>query len=346
MLRFGKSVLDIIEIKKNYFTDNDRLRDEQLCINQLYAAQPQRRLCKLCAVFLKNSFDFVSHGVEYLFCSNCGHLNGRYEDTEQFCRAVYAEDDGRNYAKTYHSADRDAYFKRVKQIYAPKADFLWAAIDEQGYDPRAFKYVELGAGSGYFVAALRGKGVNAVGYEVSRSQVELAAQMLEGPFVTHHEMNELNKLIDELDADVVTMIGVLEHVQRPRDVLDRLKRNPKIKYLYYAVPMFSPSVFVEMAFPKVMPRHLIAGHTHLFTEQSLRWMEREWQMARVAEWWFGTDVMDLFRSIAVTLEKSESMSGAVDHWRETLMPVLDDLQMVFDRRKMSSEIHALSKLMV
>jgi len=342
LIRFGKSAQDVLGFKKDFFDSNDKLRADLLRINQLYAAQPRRSRCKLCDKTLPDKVKFEKHGVGYLFCARCGHLNGAHEDTPEFCAAIYSDDDGRGYAKTYHSGDRDAYFKRVEQIYVPKAKFLIDALREDGADPEKARYADLGAGSGYFVAALKASGLQHVtGYEVSAAQVDLAAHMLAGRFVEQHELDALEGLVQGLQSDVVSMIGVLEHVRHPRNILMKLKANLNVKYLYISVPLFSISPFLEMAFPEVMPRHLVAAHTHLFTDSSLGWMAEEYGMTRIAEWWFGADIMDLFRSVAVTLDKSPTAREMNGLWHDTFAPLLDELQLVIDKRKQSSEVHAL-----
>ena len=342
MIRFGKSAQDILGFKKDFFESNDRIRDDLLRINKLYAKQPRRFLCKLCTHKLPATPKFKAHEVEYLVCSRCGHLNGAYEDTAEFCNAVYAEESGSKYARTYHSDDRDAYFQRIEQIYTPKAKFMIDALREQGMNPKELSYADLGAGSGYFVGALRGSDLDRViGYEVSQAQVDLASHMLAGRFVEQHALDDLDAIIQGLKCEVVSMVGVLEHVRHPREVLARLSENKNVKFLYISVPLFSTSVFIEMVFPMVMPRHLAAAHTHLFTESSLNWMAGEFKMHRVAEWWFGTDIMDLFRSMTVMLQKSPQTREVAAEWQALFAPLLDDLQIVLDKRKLSSEVHAL-----
>ncbi len=56
--------------------------------------------------------------------------------------------------------------------------------------------------------------------------------------------------------------------------------------------MFSPSVYFEMVFPTVFHRDLACGHTHLYIDSSLDWTCREFGFERLAEWWFGTDIVD------------------------------------------------------
>jgi hypothetical protein len=56
---------------------------------------------------------------------DCGHLNGLYEDTDAFCRAVYLDE---SYAAYYGSADVERYRYRTDAIYRPRVDFLAEAL--------------------------------------------------------------------------------------------------------------------------------------------------------------------------------------------------------------------------
>src|SRR5205085_8450005 len=121
-------------------------------------------------------------------------------------------------------------------------------------------------------------------------------------------MAEILTLAGRLEQNVVSMIGVLEHLQQPRDFLAALRDNANVRYLFLALPLHSPTTFIELVFPNVMQRQLSGDHTHLYTESSIDHLCAEFGMRRVAEWWFGTDMMDLYRALAVTL-KNESVDA-------------------------------------
>jgi hypothetical protein len=284
--------------------------------------------------------DFHKQGIGYAMCPQCGHLNGIYEDTAEYCAALYARHGGAGYAKTYTPGTEAEYAARVRQVYVPKAEFLLDVLRTPGEEAANLRYADLGAGSGYFMAALRTCGVERVtGFEVSRCQVETANRMLGGPFVVRHDMDALQGIVQGLDAEVVSMIGVLEHLRRPRETLAALCANRAVKYLFLSVPLFSPCVFLEMVFPDVMQRHLAGGHTHLFTESSLDWTFREHGLQILGEWWFGVDAMDWLRSVEIRLERDEATARMAGRWRELMTPAMDGLQEQLDRRRMSSEVH-------
>lgn len=341
MIRFGKSAGPLLSHKQTFFAANDDLLAEGRRIGAIYADQPQRAACKCCEGALDGT-RFTKQDIEYVICARCGHLNGAHEDSDAFCSAVYTEGGGAAYASAYSAADRDAYGARVRDIYRPKADFLRDGLAGCGEDPAALAYADLGAGSGYFVAAMRDLGLGrATGYEVSEVQVALAVTMIAPGAVVRHDLADAVLLAGRIKADVAAMIGVLEHLQRPRETLAAFRDNARVRYLFISVPLFSPSVMVEAVFPQVFQRQLSAGHTHLYTEQSIDWTCREFGLERVAEWWFGTDMVDLYRAVTVELERREETRALSAYWGEMFAPALDDAQIALDRRRTASEVHML-----
>ena len=113
-----------------------------------------------------------------------------------------------------------------------------------------------------------------------------------------------------------------------------------------SVPTFSLSVYLEMVFPMIMPRQLSGAHTHLYTKESLAWMEKEFGMKSISTWWFGTDIVDMYRSFSVSLANNPDCQEMVSSWQRLFEPLIDDLQLVIDKERLSSEVHALYKLEV
>jgi hypothetical protein len=341
VLRHGKPSGPLLQQKASFFHENESLQAnvERPC--ELYARQPLRVACKNCAQPLRGR-SFTKLSVRYILCSRCGHLNGAHADTDEFCRFVYTDDSGKTYAKTYSVADEDAYFARVKAIYTPKAQFLREVLQEAGEHPEQLCFADLGAGSGYFVAGLMGAGMNhVVGYEVGEAQLRLARSMVKGGEFRQHTLGNIASVAEETEAEVVSMIGVLEHLQDPRGLLAALQRNQRVKYLYISVPMFSTTVYFEAVFPKVFHRQLGAGHTHLYTESSLAWIRQEFGLEAIGEWWFGTDMVDLLRDVQVSLAANLATAELVDAWREALVPLVDAMQLQIDLQRKSSEVHVV-----
>ena len=339
VLRYGKPSGPLLEQKASFFRENDNLQSNRARICALYTEQPKRERCINCNAPLRG-LAFEKLKVEYVGCANCGHLNGAHEETDTFCAAVYTDERGASYAREYSSKDQEAYDRRVSAIYQPKAQFLTEVLQTRGEDVTKLAYADFGSGSGYFVAALLNAGVsNVTGYEVSEHQLALARQMTPRGHFVHHALSDVTQIARTVQAQVVSMIGVLEHLQRPQEMLQSICSNPQIRYVYISVPMFSFSVYLEAASPEVFHRQLGAGHTHLYTESSLNWMCKAFGFERVGEWWFGTDIVDLLRHIGIKLGKNPGTEELVGHWYSTFSESIDALQLQLDRRRQSSEVH-------
>ncbi len=155
-------------------------------------------------------------------------------------------------------------------------------LKAENENPKMMSYLDLGAGSGYMLGALDKCGANnLIGYEVSDAQVEFGNHMLGKTLLHKNEPNYLREIISNTKNEVVCMIGVLEHLSNPREILKLISTNPAIHYLYFSVPMFSITVFFELMFPSIMPRHLTGGHTHLYTNSSLEYLFKEFDFTPI-----------------------------------------------------------------
>jgi len=203
----------------------------------------------------------------------------------------YSEKNGSdNYkAKTFYLY-KD-YNERVKKIYLPKVTFLKEVIKTK------INVLDIGAGGGCFLKALEIKNIDGTGYEPSKYLVNLGNKKIKKNKLINLSLNEsYKKVLDSNDANVLSMIGVLEHLNKPNYIL-RLFKKSKIKYLYISVPILSLSVLLENVFNNVFPRRLSGGHTHLYTKKSLDFLAKQNKLKIIGEWWFDTDFGDLYRPL-------------------------------------------------
>lgn len=337
--RHGKAAAGILGVGQTFFADNAGALRNAEAHAALYTAQPPRTACKLCEAPLPAGPDFVKSGVPYASCCRCGHLNGLHEDTPAFCEAVYLDP---AYGDYYASRDADAYAFRTRTIYAPKVEFLREALEGQGEALADLKVLDVGAGAGYFIDALGQAGVaQARGIELSPEMAGYGNAMLGAPRIERVGFAGTPDALRRTDADLVAMIGVLEHLRDPRGVLRLLRDETAVRHLFLVLPLFSFCVFLEMAFPASYPRHLVSDHTHLFTPQSIAHMEHEFGLARRAEWWFGSDLLDLYRHVRVTLQGNAGCSRMVEPWDGLMRSLIDPLQAQLDTRHLCSEVHLL-----
>ena len=343
MQKHGKSSNHLFNIKKSFFQNNDELLKQSIEYSKKYKEQPVRLTCKNCNEKLSEII-FTKFEIDYFLCQNCGHISGGHEDTVDFCNSIYANDKGADYAKRYNHDDLKSYQNSVNTIYLPKAQFLIDALNEEEKSVESLSFLDIGAGSGYFLSALNKLGLDDIsGFEVSETQVQFANKMNNSQFVKLCNLHDIKNIISNTKHNVISLIGVLEHLHNPIEILHAIRKNPNIKYLFISVPMFSPTIFFELSFPNIMSRHLGEGHTHLYTENSLDWICKEYGFTKISEWWFGLDMMDLFRSIDITLSKKFSKTSQ-ETWNKIFSPLIDGLQLEIDKHHLSSECHMIFKV--
>ena len=334
LVKFSKASSAVIKNKRSFFEENEKHLRYVRAVNRLYVKQPPRTTCKTCSAKLLPRDDILVQGVGYVICDICGHFNGRHEDTAEFAHEVYAADSGENYAVNY----KKNFTSRVSDIYIPKAEFLRSVLKEQGLD--VFNVTDVGCGGGHFVAACEALGIFCTGYDTNQELIELGSSMLNSNKVVASDLEDVNLLIASVRTEVLSLIGVLEHLMEPRRALESFVKSDA-SYLYLQVPLFSLSVLLESAHPNVFPRQLNAGHTHLYTESSLNHLKSEFGLESVGEWWFGTDMVDLFRHLSVL---SKVSGGNKDQVLSTMMGNhIDALQSVLDEKKLCSGVNLLLK---
>ena len=356
--KYGKSFGDLNSLKQNFFNNNDGMLKMADGMADIINAQPVRKVCKICGEPIvrrnntaTNENDSMpghggcvvkSHNIDYIVCGKCGHLNSANEDTDDFASKVYVEDD---YSKNYSMSDKESYERRMNMIYVPKAQFLIDCLKKDGIAAEDIRDLDIGAGCGYFVAALRKFGISSNGIEVSATEVEHGNAMIgdgKQEYLKHIGLTDSMEHIRNTDANVISAIGVLEHLIHLRDNLDAVRDNKNIKYLYASVPMFSFSCAFETAFQDCYNRHMGGTHTHLFTNESIMTMADSIGFEVAYEWRFGSDINDLYRFISVSMRKNGNEEFA-DLFAEKFTPLMDRLQLVLDESEFSSELHFILK---
>jgi SAM-dependent methyltransferase len=337
--KYSKSSNFYKNFKGQFFDNNDQLLEAANQQNEFYAGQPKRNSCKLCGQLIPKRTDFISHGVDYVFCGFCGHLNGVFDDTKKYAEKIYISDSGSDYAKNYLDPN---YEERTRLIYEPKLEFL-----KNSFQGSLNSILDVGCGAGYFVAAAQLLGVDAKGIDVSKTMVDFGNSQIKnffnkGPLLTFVDEDDFYNEIINSKEEVISAIGVIEHLREPDKFFDAFRKSDA-KYLYYSVPMFSLSVILENVFPSVFPRHLSGGHTHLFTEKSIEKMHEIIGASPMSEWRFGTDIMDLYRASKIMILKSGGSEFFSSLFDDSFAPLIDNLQAVLDESHFCSEIHALIK---
>ncbi len=345
--KFGKKAEDIIDIKKNFIDENSKLFKWQKKLFKHYLKQPIRKKCKNCGKKLDGQY-FEKISVKYILCKTCGHLNGLNQDTLKLAKLFYQSNSGEEYSKYYISKKniRLDYKNRVNKIYDPKAKFL---INSLPSEKNNYHYVDIGCGSGHFVSSLKKmKITNIEGHDPSKTMINFGNKINNFNKLNFISMDELGIFLKKLKSKkpiVISMIGVFEHIYDNRSILKIIKSNKNIKYFFISVPCYSLSTFIEIVFDKYFQRLMAPQHTHAYSYKSLKYMEKEFDFKIISEWWFGTDIIDFWRSFYVNIaNKKSKQNNSLNMFNQFLKPIMDDLQLVIDKNKKSSEAHILFKI--
>ncbi len=336
--KYGKSFGKLNSFKTNFFENNDGMLKMADGMADILKEQPLREICKICGEKLSEPL-FQSHGLKYIECTNCGHLNSEYADTDDFASKVYVEDD---YSKNYSAADREQYQKRMELIYVPKAEYLRDCLKKEGLSSGSAKILDIGAGCGYFVAAARSLAMQAEGIEISENEVNYGNTVNGEKLLTCIGLTDSIEYLKNTDANIISAIGVLEHLVHLQENLEAIKNNNAIQYLYASVPMLSFSCVFEASHQDCYNRHTGGTHTHLFTNRSIAYMAEMMGFEVAYEWRFGSDINDLYRFIMVLLQKNGNPDFAV-RFSEQFTPLMDQLQLTLDESEFSSELHFILK---
>jgi len=269
----GKPSAPMLTLGLDFFDPHkqDACLQENKRIYELYRRQPLRTACKNCGLAIAPA-TFIKYDISYHLCENCGHLSGAYEDTAEYYKALFTDNGGDFIARQYSAEDRQQYDCRVAEVYAPKVDFLHECLQRHGASVDDLSYADIGAGSGYLVSALLNAGCTRVrGYEASTRQVAFGNMMLGRKCLEPLDITGLEQMAADIDAHVVTLVFVLEHLLHPYRILESLSKNPAVRYILLAVPVHSLACYIELMFPSVFQRQLFT-HTHLYSDKSLAWL--------------------------------------------------------------------------
>ena len=163
------------------------------------------------------------------------------------------------------------------------------------------------------------------------------------------DMEKVNNFIKHLSSEkpiILSMIGTFRHIYNNIEVLKSIKKNKQIKYFYISVPCFSLSSFIELAFDNFYQRLSAPQHTHFYTEKSLKYIENKFKIKIISEWWFGVDILDLMRSFKLNFLNGKKIrnDGIKIYDKMFSNKVVDELQKVIDKNKLSAEVHIVFKV--
>ena len=297
----------------------------------------KRHTCIVCARPLRGD-RFVHRRMAFVVCRSCGHLQS----------ALVPAPHGRpvGFHTIYPSLSRRQYRERRERIYTPKLSWIVRSLARLGRSPRqlrALRWIEMGAGAGYFLSALDDYGVtNFGGFESNRELVTVANRALGSPRVSYEPDPHMSVTIEKYPADIYVGFFVLEHIEDANAFFREFRRVPKGTIFVFAVPVFGLSLLLDGVFENNFARQLDGiVHRQLYTDESIRYAVKLARLTIVAEWIFGQDADDLSRFLLQNLA-DKYPKGRFRRVSKELIGIQDGIQQILDRARLADQRHVIA----
>ncbi|WP_417613232.1 class I SAM-dependent methyltransferase [Owenweeksia hongkongensis] len=300
---------------------------------------PRRKSCLLCGGGVDSADQFLHRKVSFLRCAKCGHIQSANSPTAEYDRIVH---DALGYSGIYPDTSKEDYDSRIQRVYEPKLAWMLEALADERQRLREASWLDIGCGAGYFLSALKEKGIsNCHGVDIDQHNLSIARKYL-GQDVVSESAQTVGKIIASTKANVITAFFVLEHVEDMAEVICALKAKPRGTVFAVAVPTFSFISLFEGLVDNHYPRSLDAMvHTQIYTEKSLEFLFEESGFSIVSEWIFGQDIADIHRflNVGISMNYPDRLRN---EYSEKLAKLIDPLQGVLDRSGFSDSRHLLA----
>jgi len=305
-------------------TIKHRKKDSQYLSN----LNTQSFACPVCSKIAKNNIIRI-YGFNYVQCSGCTHV---YIDKIPSLETIIAYYREKNNVLQKSPGDdlinTDDFYSRVDNICIPKIEYVLEAIDKP--NP---KWVDIGCGVGDLVSAANKLGCDAIGYDVDEREIKHGQKFGSNIFLS--EINNQNAKSFVGDADVVSLISVLEHIPNSMELLEIISKNtkPNVKIVLEVPRYESISTFVNICFPDLVSRHMLPpNHIMLFTEKSFNRLIKNAGLNKRAVWYYGMDINELFGTI---LSKKHNVPI---YYLNKMILLFNDMQSLLDRNKFCDEM--------
>lgn len=340
---YSKPLGDLAREQDERLRDERALYERQRRLSAMLQGRPARTHCLLCGSATDTAEHFVHRGVPALRCAACGHVQTLANPPEGYPHRI---EGGLSFGAIYPRLSIEEYHHRKQRIYTPKFEWVQRVLSEElSYTDSALRlqrWMEIGCGAGYFLAALRDAGIaHATGCDADEHLVALAREYVPDAR-TEVFTGQPSEVIERAEADIYAAFYVMEHIEQPQRVYRALAGLPPGSVFVFSVPVYGFSCLVENIFDANYARAFdTVVHTQVYTERSIEYAMRIADMEVVAEWVFGQDAEDLRRVMLSQLAGKLPESMLRDA-RNQLAELLDPLQHCLDTLHFADQRHILA----
>lgn len=336
---FSKPLIDVASKTQALILENEELLTRQKSIAVQLLDGEIRDDCILCGESLDGAHDMLHRGVPYFLCSQCHHIQTKNAPPDGYPHSM---ENGQGFDALYREIEPDEFSNRCDRIYEPKLKWLLAELKKVGRDSDAMTLLDLGAGAGYFVSVARQNGFpEAIGVEENANLVDIGTRFL-GDGALRQFNDELVAAVTGFDAELYTAWFVLEHIENPGAFWRAFSKKPTGTMIGFSIPIYGFGAMLENTTETFFARNLDSVfHTQHYTPKSLEHALSLSNCDVLAEWVFGQDAADLYRTLVAGMEgRVDDLLG--NDLRERLEGALDGIQEVLDQNNLADSRHVLA----
>jgi 2-polyprenyl-3-methyl-5-hydroxy-6-metoxy-1,4-benzoquinol methylase len=284
--------------------------------------------CYICASKRRKPLVEI-HGFEYVTCEICAHVYTTRRYTDEAIRRFY--ETNAYWAEVTYANKSTCYYRR-DNVARPKVEFAERYCSES-----RGRWLDVGSGIGDMVSVAQEKGWKATGLELSETSVAFAKEIFNVDLLRQTMEEYLRQHPDLVGSvDVVSLIGILEHVVDPMNLLHQANQilKPGGIVLVQVPNARSMATMVQEAFPQNVFRHMSPiEHIMVFTESSLSLAMKTGGFEPLAFWYHGLDFYELLTNLVLANPRIQG-----SRLYTMLMENLNELQQVVDNQELSDRI--------
>ena len=316
---YGKKI-NMEKLKAKINRKDDVIKFKNYCKKIIKKSNLKKTKCFVCG---SSKYEFVVNifGFDYVQCLNCSHVFVSKLPDFAKIRKSYSSDIFNEMTSRLY-ANKEVYQYRVDNIAKPKVKFVEKFVKKG-------KWLDIGCGTGEIIYYAKKQGWDVMGLEVNKIARDFALK--------HFGVSVENKLVEDMPPkiinsfDVISMFEVLEHLTKPRDILETISKNSKNNVkLIIEVPNFdSFSSLCQTYFNDNVNRHLIPfAHISFFTFESLKRILNDTGFEIIAAWFFGQDFYEFLQNLLTydpNLKKTDMFKFLLGSFNK-FQPIIDKQQ--------------------
>lgn len=215
--------------------------------------------CVSCGALQKLMFSYKGH--QYYRCTQCKVVSTYPLPTDDAIHAHYA----RKFQSGNYQLLRDYAEEYKRQVYTLFVEILEAGLATRHESLSGRNVLDVGCFTGEFLELLHEKNVDVYGLELQSDAVKIASQKFPGHI---YQADVHGNDYPQMEFDIVTLLGVVEHVVDPVQLLERSAELLKSGGVILIQTPNSASLWA-LLMRSLWPPYAPVEHIHLFSRQGL-----------------------------------------------------------------------------